>query len=787
MNNFYETLELPKILEKLAECASNEYTKQTARELSPLTDVEAVRFECHKTDRALSLSSKYGTPPFRNFSDIRGSVKRAAFGASLTGKELLKIADILSQIRSLSDWYSSASDEEMPFSYLFVSLCPNKYLEEKIRDTFLTEDEIADTASPELANIRRKIAQTGVKIREHLSKMIRDSEIAVGLREQIVTMRDGRYVLPVKAEYKSKISGMVHAASGSGSTYFIEPAAVVEANNEIRILEGEEAAEIERILAELSKMCAEMKETLESDFLSCTELNLYFAKASLAAKMRAGLPEITDSGVVNLKKARHPLIDPKRIVPVDVALGENYSALIVTGPNTGGKTVLLKTVGLLTAMTMCGLLIPAADGSVVTVFEEILVDIGDKQSIEESLSTFSSHMGNVSRILQKCGKKSLVLLDELGSGTDPDEGAALAVSIIEKIKAAGAKQIVVTHFAELKIYATSTPGVQNASCEFNPDTLRPTYRLIIGSPGKSNAFYISKALGIPDDVIESAKTLLTEENLRFDEAVGSLEKERAETAAKNEAIRLELEAAKAKTAELKQQIEEFEKRKKDELEKARVQAMRIVESCRLESETLLSELREMQKKAAAGGVSEAKSKYKKAINSMYDTANPVNERGETTYRLPRDIKKGDDVLVFSLDKTGKVVSDPDNAGNVFVSAGNFKMKVNISGLRLIEPDEARQEKEPAKPRKMNIRTDREAATELDIRGMNIDEGSMEADMFIDAAVMSGLHTVRIIHGKGTGVLRKGIQSHLKTNRSVKSFRSGVYGEGEDGVTIVELK
>jgi DNA mismatch repair protein MutS2 len=757
-----------------------------ARDLSPLTDIETVRFECLKTDRALSLSVKYGSPPFRGFTDIRPSVKRAAFGASLSGKELLRIADMLSQIRSLSDWYSDAADEDIPFSYLFVSLCPNKYLEEKIRDVFLTEDEIADTASPELANIRRKIAQTGVKIREHLQKMIRDADIAAGLQEAIVTMRDGRYVLPVKAEHKSKVNGIVHAASASGSTYFIEPAAVANANNEIRILEGEEAAEIERILAELSKMCAEMRETLESDFLSCAELNLYFAKASLAAKMRAGLPEIADSGIINLKKARHPLIDPKKVVPIDVSLGGEFDALIVTGPNTGGKTVLLKTVGLLTAMTMCGLLIPAADGSVISVFENILVDIGDKQSIEESLSTFSSHMGNVSQILKICDGKSLVLLDELGSGTDPDEGAALAVSIIEKIKASGAKQIVVTHFAELKIYATSTKGVQNASCEFNADTLKPTFRLIIGSPGKSNAFYISKALGVPDDVIENAKELLTEENLRFDEAVGSLEKARAETALKNEAIHAELEAAKAKTAELKSQIDEFEKRKKDELEKARVQAMRIVESCRLESETILAELREIKKtSASANSLSDAKSKYKKAINTMYDTANPVNERGEAMYKLPRDIKKGDDVLVFSLDKAGKVVSDPDSSGNVFVQAGSFKMKVNISGLRLL--DEPPKDKEQTKPRKLNIKTDREAATELDIRGMNVDEGAMETDMFIDAAVMSGLHTVHIIHGKGTGVLRKGIQSHLKTNRSVKSFRNGVYGEGEDGVTVVELK
>ncbi|MDR0991554.1 MAG: endonuclease MutS2 [Ruminococcus sp.] len=788
MNNYYETLELPKILSKLEECCSNEYTKNTAQNLSPITDLETVRFECEKTDRAFSLSVKYGSPSFRNFADIRQSVSRAHFGASLTGKELLKIADMLSQIRALSDWYRD-TDDEMPFSYLFVSLCPNKYLEEKIRDTFLTEDEIADTASPALADIRRKIAQTGVKIREHLGKMIKDTEIAAALRESIVTMRDGRYVLPVKAEHKTKISGMVHAASASGSTYFIEPAAVVEANNEIRILEGEEAAEIERILAQLSGMCAEMKETLESDFLSCTELNLYFAKASLAAKMRAGLPEISNDGEIILKKARHPLIDPKKIVPVDVTLGGAYSSLIVTGPNTGGKTVLLKTVGLLTAMTMCGLLIPAADGSKISVFDEVLVDIGDKQSIEESLSTFSSHMGNVAAILKTVNEKSLVLLDELGSGTDPDEGAALAVSIIEKIKASGARQIVVTHFAELKIYATSTSGVQNASCEFDADTLRPTYRLIIGSPGKSNAFYISKTLGVPGDVIENAKLLLTEENKRFDEAVGSLERARAETEAVNDGIRRELQAAKENAEELKKQLAELDKRKKDELEKARVQAMRIVESCRLESEEILRELREMQKKAAADQalVSGAKSKYKKALNKMYDTANPVTESG-IVYKPPRDIEKGDDVLVLSLNKAGKVVTDPDNSGNVLIQAGAFKMKVHVSGLRLLEADELAPEKEQtSKTRKINIRTDREAATELDIRGMNIDEGDMETDMFLDAAVMSGLHTVRIIHGKGTGVLRKGIQQHLKTHRAVKSFRDGVYGEGENGVTIVELK
>ena len=494
MNNYYKSLELHKILEMLSEEASNTKTKEMALALTPDSDIDVVRSEMKKTSDAFDLSVKYGTPAFSNFKDIRGALNRASSGASLSLRELLDIAQMLYQVRMLSDWYKSTENEETSIGYLFVSLAPNKYLEDKIKNAVVSEDEISDMASHELANIRRKIAQAGVRIRESLDKLIRSSEVQKSLRENIVTMRDGRYVLPVKADFKGNVPGLVHATSATGSTYFIEPISVVEANNDIKVLQGEEQDEIDRIIAELSADCAAYAEALSADYVTCAEINLYFAKSNLGAKMRACIPELSDDGVIDLKKARHPLIDKKKVVPVDIKLGEDYNALIVTGPNTGGKTVILKTTGLLSAMAMCGLMIPASDGSKVSVFDNILVDIGDQQSIEQSLSTFSSHISNVVKILDAANEKSLILMDELGSGTDPVEGAALAVSIIENMVAKGSKLLVTTHYQELKLFAIETPGIENASCEFDIATLQPTYRLIIGSPGKSNAFSISSKL-----------------------------------------------------------------------------------------------------------------------------------------------------------------------------------------------------------------------------------------------------------------------------------------------------
>lgn len=788
MNNYYKSLELHKILEMLSDEASNSRTKEMALELSPCTDLEKVKKEMKKTDDAFELSVKYGTPGFTAFKDIRGSLRRASSGASLSLRELIDIGQMLYQVRIISDWYKSVEEKDTTLCELFSSLSPNNYLEDKIKNSILSEDEISDMASHELADIRRKIAQAGVKIRESLDKLVRNSEVQKSLQENIVTIRDGRYVLPVKAEHKGSVPGLVHATSATGSTYFIEPMSVVEANNDIKILKSREKEEIERIIAELSGDCSYCAESLSADYETCAELDLYFAKANLGAKMRGCIPAISDDGITDLKKARHPLIAADKVVPVDIKLGEDYQALIVTGPNTGGKTVILKTTGLLTAMAMCGLMIPASDGSRVSVFEHILVNIGDQQSIEQSLSTFSSHMSSVVKILEAADDRSLILLDELGSGTDPVEGAALAVSIIEDMITKGAKLLVTTHYQELKLFAIETKGIENASCEFDTATMQPTYRLIIGSPGKSNAFSISSKLGVPQGIIDRAKSLVSSENQRFEEVVANLEKARIDLENQNkELTKLKNEQAE-KTAQLEKELDELNEKKAGELEKARVQAMRIVESCRMQSDELLSQLEDMRKQQNKADLASVKSRQKSAMSKMYDTANPVQQRERKEYKLPRPLKRGDKVLIFDIDKTGILASDPDSSGNVFVQAGIMKTKVNVSKLRLIEnePKVTVQNKRVSKAG-IQSKLQRKPSLELDIRGCAVDEGIHELDMFIDNAVLSGAGIITVIHGKGTGVLRAGIQKHLKSHPSVKSFRPGLFGEGEDGVTIIELK
>ena len=791
MNNYFKSLELHKILEMLGEECSNARTKEMAAALEPQTDIDIVKAEMRKTSDAFALAVKYGTPAFTNFKDVRGALNRAKSGSGLSLRELLDIAAMLYQIRMLSDWYKSTEEEENSLGSYFVTLAPNKYLEDKIKNAIISEDEISDTASRELADIRRKIAQAGVRIRESLDKLIHSAEVQKSLRENIVTMRDGRYVLPVKAECKGSVPGLVHASSATGSTYFIEPISVVEANNDIKVLEGMEQEEIERIIAELSAECASFAESVTEDYLTCAELNLYFAKANLGAKMKGCIPELSDDGIIDLKRARHPLIEASRVVPVDIKLGEDYNALIVTGPNTGGKTVILKTTGLLTAMAMCGLMIPASDGSRLSVFEHILVDIGDNQSIEQSLSTFSSHMGNVVRILEEADGSSLVLMDELGSGTDPVEGAALAVSIIEKMVADGAKLLVTTHYQELKLFAIDTDGVENASCEFDVATLRPTYRLIIGSPGKSNAFSISSKLGLPDDVIDRANELVSNENRRFEEVIAQLENSRKELEDRNREIAALKKEQEEKLAGLEKEIADFNDKKEAELEKARVQAMRIVESCRMQSEALLDELADIKKQKDKADFAQlasgAKSRNRSALDKMYDTANPVQQREHKEYKLPRPLKRGDHVLIFDIDKKGILASDPDSNGNVYVQAGIMKTKVNISKLRLLEPEKVTLHNKKISTKGVRSKIERSASLELDIRGCAVDEGIHELDMFIDNAVLTGAGIITVIHGKGTGTLRKGIQSHLKSHPSVKSYRSGVFGEGEDGVTVIELK
>ena len=797
MNKHYKTLELHKILDMLSEQAGNDETRRMIAELEPETDIDKVKESLKKTEDAFELSVKFGTPPFYSFKDVRGSLQRAQSGSSLSLRELLDICSMLKQIRGLTDYHASCGEVQTVLDPLFEELSPNKWLEDKIQNAILTEDEIADTASAELANIRRKIAQAGVRIRESLDKMVRSADVQKSLMDNIVTVRDGRYVLPVKAEYKGNVRGIVHASSATGSTLFIEPEAVVEANNDIRVLQGREQEEIERIIAELSSDCAACAETMKRDYFTCAELNLYFAKSNLGAKMRATVPEISDDGILELKKARHPLIDAERVVPVDISVGRDYSTLIVTGPNTGGKTVLLKTAGLLTAMAMCGMMVPAGDGTKISVFRHILVDIGDMQSIEQSLSTFSSHMSNVVQILKTADESSLILIDELGSGTDPVEGAALAVSIIEALMKKGSRIFVTTHYQELKLFAIERENVENASCEFDVKTLQPTYRLIIGSPGKSNAFSISSKLGIPQEIIDEAKSLVSDDNRRFEEVVAQLEASRRALDRQNtELARLRKEAEEKEQA-LEKEREEFEARKDDEFEKARTQAMRIVENCRMQSEKLLDELsdirKERNKEAFDKRSSAAKSMSRSSLDKMYDEANPVRKRELKEYKPPRPYKRGDNVIVADIGKKGILASDPDSSGNVFVQVGIMKTKTNISHLRLAEEDKVTvgNKKNPSASRVSKVgvsgKTERKSSLELDIRGCAIDEGIHEVDRFIDNAVMLNAGIVTIIHGKGTGLLRQGIQRHLRSHPSVKSFRNGVFGEGEDGVTVVELK
>ena len=790
MNNYFKTLELHKILDMLALEASNEKTKELALAIKPMTDLEEVRLENLKTTHALDLSVKFGTPGFANFKDVTPSLKRAKSGANISLRELLDIGQVLNQIRILTDWYKQCSSIETSISYLFSSLTPNKTLEEKIFDSILSDEEVADSASVELASIRRKIVQAGARIRENLDKMVRSATIQKCLQEVNVTMRDGRYVLPVKVEHKNSIQGLVHDTSSSGATLFIEPIAIVEANNDIRVLKGREQEEIERIIAELSSECASFSDSIIEDYKTCVELNLYFSKANLAAKMRASSPEITDDGKIDLRNARHPLIDKNEVVPINLKLGYDYQALIITGPNTGGKTVVLKTAGLLTAMTMCGLLIPVSDGSIISIFDNILVDIGDQQSIEQSLSTFSSHINKVVEIIKVANERSLILLDELGSGTDPIEGAALAVSLIEQLKSQGSKMLVTTHYQELKMYAIQNENVQNASCEFNVVTLKPTYRLIVGSPGKSNAFAISERLGVPNSVIEYAKTLVTSENKRFEEIIEQLEKSRQELEKQNDEIRRLKNEEKIKSEKLEHDIEAFSKSKDAEFEKARIQAMRIVESVRMQSDVLVDELDALRKEKDKENFSQlalqAKSKSKSTLNKMYVEANPVRENNNV-YQLPRPLKRGDSVLIFDIDKKGILASEPDNNGFVFVQAGIMKTKVNISKLRLIDAEKVTYQSKKVSTRNIKSKIDRKIQVELDIRGHNVDEGLHELGMFIDNAVLSGVGLVTVIHGKGTGILRNAVHGYLKSHPSVKNYRIGVYGEGEDGVTIVELK
>ncbi len=793
MNQYERILELDKILEMLAAKTSNEISKKMALSLKPETSLDRVEEELCKTSEALSLAMRFGTPSFYSFKDMCMSLRRVKSGAQLSLRDLMDIALVLKQIQALSEWYDHCAGMETELDYLFSQLTPVPYLLEKLERSIISEDEIADAASAQLAQIRRKISRSQQHLRDTLDKMVRSQDIQKCLQDTRVTLRDGRFVLPVKAEYRGQIQGLIHDSSASGQTIFVEPMGVVEANNDIRLLEAEEQEEIERIIKELCADCAAWADSIIASHSVCAELNVYFAKANLAASMKAFKPMVSDDGVIDLRKARHPLIPADRVVPISFCLGEEHRALIITGPNTGGKTVALKTCGLLTLMTMCGLLIPASEGSRISVFKSVFANIGDTQSIEQNLSTFSAHMKDVIHILEEADDSSLVLLDELGSGTDPVEGAALAEAIISRLKDNGAKLMVTTHYQELKLYATEQPDVENASCEFDVENMRPTYRLITGAPGKSNAFAITEILGLSKHVIEHAKSLVSHENTRFETAVEQLEKTRKSLEEQLVTAEKAREEAELHARELLEEKEQFREEKSQRIEQVRLQANSIIEATKAESNALLDELdklrREKEKANFADSVSAAKSGAKQRFNKMYDTANPLDDVPQEQYVLPRPLKQGDTVMIADTKQRGILAGNPDSSGLVFVQMGIMKTKVSVSKLRLIEtqPQKSQQKQPQKKQGRVSAKTERSGSMEIDIRGRACDEGVYEMEAFLDRAVLSHISVVTIIHGKGTGLLRKAVHQRLKRMPYVKSFRLGVFGEGEDGVTIVTLK
>ena len=793
MNKYYKKLELDKILELLAAQTVSDTCRERALKIKPSFDEEEIRRELKKTDDAFNLSAKFGTPRFRKIKDISFSLKRSQNGSALSFRELLDVADILRETAVLCDWFGQCESMESSLSDYFRNLCPIKQLEQRISESIISEEEMSDAASPELASIRKRIVRQGMNIREQLDKLIRNRNTQKFLQEAIVTVRDGRYVVPVKSEYKNEVAGLVHDTSATGQTFFIEPMSVVEANNEIRVLKSREQAEIERITRELSEQVGINADSIANNFRIAEILELYFAKANLGAKMKGVAARIASEPRVKLHAARHPLIDPNVVVPISLELGGSCSTLVITGPNTGGKTVSIKTVGLLTLMTMCGLMIPAGDGTEIGIFGGIYVDIGDEQSIEQSLSTFSSHMVNVVKILGMADERSLVLIDELGSGTDPVEGAALAVSVLTGLKERNAKVAATTHYQEVKMFALETDGVENASCEFDVDTLKPTYRLIVGVPGKSNAFAISQRLGMPQEVINRAKELVSTENKRFEQVVDALERSRQELEALKESAAISERNAKLTEGELKQKLSELEQQKEKELEAARQRALSIVQETRFRSDMLLNELEELKKvkdkEALRKGLSEAKSRTNSTLNKLQDEANPVVERRTENYVLPRPLKAGDTVMLADTKKEGVLMTVPNMSGTCYVQVGMMKIKTSQKNLRLVENKKKQPQKSSGGSVKKQVTSNmqRSGGMELDIRGMMSDEGVLEMERFIDGALLSGIKTLVIIHGKGTGALRSAVQQALKTNPSVKSYRPGAYGEGEAGVTVVELK
>ena len=784
MDKHTKALELDKILEMVAEECSSQDGAQLARELEPVHTAAEAQWLLGETDAAFVAMAKYGAPSFYGMKNVTNPLRRAQAGGGLGLRELLDIGATLRTIRGLTQWWGKSGNVTTALTPRFEVLAPNKYLEEKIFTCIVNEEEVADNASPALASIRRKIRAASQRVRDQLDKLIHSQAHQKHLQESIVTQRGGRYVVPVKAEFRGEVPGLVHDTSSSGATVFVEPMSVVEANNEIRVLRSDEQDEIARILLELSGEAGSFADSIIESYHYAVELDLIFAKAQVAYKMKAVVPQVGEDGKIALHAARHPLIAKEKVVPTDITLGVEFDTLIITGPNTGGKTVALKTIGLLTLMAMCGLMIPAGEGSRVAVFRHILADIGDEQSIEQSLSTFSSHMVNIIHIFEVADNSSLILLDELGAGTDPVEGAALAEAIIQELRGRGVRLACTTHYAELKAYAIQTPGVENGSCEFDVATLRPTYRLLIGVPGKSNAFAITQRLGMDTAIVDRARELVSREGNAFEQVVGRLEEDRRKMEDELEALRASAAQAKA-NAEASQRLkDEAEAQAKKEIDRARQEAAQIVQKTRQRADALVGELEELRRQKNKQLSAEQKARLRSGLKELESSSDPVHQRRDDNYVLPRPLVVGDEVLLYDIDKEATVLELPKD-GTVLVQAGIIKTRVPLENVRLLSKRQLKK-KNPTRTVTKNVSTP-ETSSSLDLRGQTVEEALMEVDNFLDRASRMHLSQVTIIHGKGTGALRTAVQQHLRRCSQVKSFRLGTYGEGESGVTIAELK
>ena len=787
--SYLKTLELDKIIARAAEGCVCKEARAMLLAIEPQCDPDEVRYALEQTDAINTLLIKNGSPRFGGVEGVSQLAARAVKGGVLSMGELLMVAGALRNFQHLTSWYGSSEHDALPTDDLFYALAPEPGLEQQISSAILAPDAMADTASRTLAELRKKIRATENSIRDRLESMVRNMDTSKYLQESVVSMRNGRYVVPVKSEYRGEVSGIIHDVSSTGATVFVEPQAVVEANARILQYRAQEAQEIERILVAFTAQVAAIEPQFQYSYKAMLEIDILLAKARLALELKAFKPAVRTDSSFNLIRARHPLIDPQKCVPVDIALGGEYDSLIITGPNTGGKTVTLKTAGLLCAMAQCGFLIPADERSEICVFDEFLVDIGDEQSIEQSLSTFSGHMKRISGILDLAGHATLTLLDELGAGTDPAEGAALAVSILEQLRRQGSLLMATTHYAELKVYALETPGVVNASCEFNVETLMPTYKLSVGVPGKSNAFLISAKLGIPQEIIDAARNHMSNDDKRLDSVLSQLDDLKVQlkdAQAEAEQARYEAEHA-LESAEKKR--DDLIKKGEEELENARRQAHDLMQQVQNEAYSLTDELRRIQK-------DEKTSAAQRAVRAREIARRDTETLLKKTDAKPQPVKEfvplkevqiGQEVVIADLGQTATVTARPDRSGMVEVRAGIMKTKVPLTNLRAPDKMEKRKPAEPRRSTRVQLDKSRKTSMELNLLGYTVDEALNEVDKFLDSGMLRGQSTLYIIHGNGTGALRTAIQKHLRTHKAVKSFRLGRYGEGESGVTVVELK